>query len=175
MVPQSHQHFIIYHFDYSHPSGHEKVSHCGSDLPSSKWLMMLSIFSCTYWSMCIFFGEILGLQVIYIKSPLFCGNPHFSINKIIQKGQDPLRACLCYNFFSTRGLSFWTVWTRFKVRRPNETASLPTPSPTPGPPLSPTGMAARGSSPFSTTESISTRAAAPQENHMIPAETMVTR
>lgn len=45
------------------------------------------------------------------------------------------------------------------------------PFPTLEPPLLPTGMAARGSSPFSTTESISTHAAAPSENHMTPAET----
>lgn len=45
------------------------------------------------------------------------------------------------------------------------------PFPTLEPLRLPTGMAARGSSPFSTTESISAHTAAPSENHMTPAET----
>lgn len=90
---------------------------------------------------------------------------------MVSRGQNFLRACFCYNFFlSPRPLFPDRVHT-FQSRESQRNGCSGHLLPLSDPPLSPTEMASRGSTPFSTTDSISTQAAAPRENHMTPVET----
>ena len=50
-------------FNSGHPDWCEVASHCGFDLYFRWWFMMLSIFSCIYWPLCVFSGE-MAVQIL---------------------------------------------------------------------------------------------------------------
>ena len=100
---------FLFFFTSSYPNVYEVVPHYSFDLHFANVIVMLNIFSCAYWSLCIFFGEMSMRGLYLFLNQVFFLLLSFRSSLYILDIIPLIRYMFCTYFLPFCGLPFYSL------------------------------------------------------------------